>query len=212
MASRIASPDRCDHVSQPVGHLRRAPPGQSRRCVLNGCRSPGAQNQFCGPPCAGGRQVRFRPRLAGRHRRSRPVDTARQPAGDQCRSIASSVTRPVGGCHSYRRDATHVEKAHEPRVPFQRVHTSAFPPVRIARRYGDAMPKSAPLDSASRRHGRPRPAELPNVVEGQIAELCRDLAIEGKRMRQLQEQADELRRVIRQWAGHSEARSDGDMS
>jgi hypothetical protein len=54
--------------------------------------------------------------------------------------------------------------------------------------------------------------ELPNVVEGQIAELCRDLAIEGKRMRQLQEQADELRRVIRQWAGHSEARSDGDMS
>jgi hypothetical protein len=27
-------------------------------------------------------------------------------------------------------------------------------------------------------------------------------------MRQLQEQADELRRVIRQWAGHSEARSD----
>jgi uncharacterized membrane protein (DUF106 family) len=53
---------------------------------------------------------------------------------------------------------------------------------------------------------------LPNVVEGQIAELCRDLAIEGKRMRQLQEQADELRRVIRQWADRSEARSDGDMS
>jgi hypothetical protein len=72
------------------------------------------------------------------------------------------------------------------------------------------MPKSAPLDPSSRRHGRPRPAELPNVVEGQIAELCRDLAIEGKRMRQLQEQADELRRVIRQWAGHSDARSDGD--
>jgi hypothetical protein len=31
-------------------------------------------------------------------------------------------------------------------------------------------------------------------------------------MRQLQEQADELRSVIRQWAGHSEARSDNDMS
>jgi hypothetical protein len=74
------------------------------------------------------------------------------------------------------------------------------------------MPKSAALGAASRRHVRPRPAELPNVVEGQIAELCRDLAIEAKRMRQLQEQADELRRVIRQWAGHSEARSDGDMS
>jgi uncharacterized membrane protein (DUF106 family) len=40
---------------------------------------------------------------------------------------------------------------------------------------------------------------LPNVIEGQIAELCRDLAVEAKRMRQLQEQADELRRVIRQW-------------
>jgi hypothetical protein len=40
---------------------------------------------------------------------------------------------------------------------------------------------------------------LPNV-EGQIAEFCRDLAVEAKRMRQLQEQADELRRVIRQWA------------
>ena len=73
------------------------------------------------------------------------------------------------------------------------------------------MPKSAVVGPVSRRHGRP-PAELPDVVEGQIAELCRDLAVEGKRMRQLQEQADELRRVIRQWAGHSEARSDGDMS
>ena len=47
-------------------------------------------------------------------------------------------------------------------------------------------------------------------LEGQIAELCRDLAVEGKRIRQLQEQADELRRVIRQWAGAGDARSDGD--
>jgi hypothetical protein len=39
----------------------------------------------------------------------------------------------------------------------------------------------------------------PSVVEGQIAELCRDLSVEAKRMRQLQQQADELRRVIRQW-------------
>jgi hypothetical protein len=61
------------------------------------------------------------------------------------------------------------------------------------------MPKSAVVPRAPRRHGRPRPAELPNVVEGQIAELCRDLAVEAKRMRQLQEQADELRRVIREW-------------
>ena len=74
------------------------------------------------------------------------------------------------------------------------------------------MPKSAVVRRASRRHGQPRPAELANVVEGQIAEICRDLAVEAKRVRQLQEQADELRRAIRQWAGHSEARSYGDIS
>lgn len=74
------------------------------------------------------------------------------------------------------------------------------------------MPKSAVVHRASRRHRRPRPAELPNAVEGQIAEICRDLAVEAKRMRQLQEQADELRTVIRQWAGHSEAHSDGNIS
>jgi hypothetical protein len=62
------------------------------------------------------------------------------------------------------------------------------------------MPKSVVGPRAPRRHRRPRPAELPDVVEGQIAELCRDLAVGAKRMRQLQEQADELRRVIRQWA------------
>jgi hypothetical protein len=52
-----------------------------------------------------------------------------------------------------------------------------------------------------------RPSELPNVVEGQIAELCRDLAVEAKRMRQLQDQADELRRVIRQWVNPSPTRT-----
>ena len=66
------------------------------------------------------------------------------------------------------------------------------------------MPKPAVVGRASRRDGRPRHAEMPDVVEGQIAEICRDLAVEAKRMRQLQEQADELRKVIRQWAGHSE--------
>jgi hypothetical protein len=69
------------------------------------------------------------------------------------------------------------------------------------------MPKSEILGSARRRQGR-RPAELPNVVEGQIAEICRDLAVQAKRIRQLQEQADELRTVIRQWVGQSEADSD----
>jgi hypothetical protein len=65
---------------------------------------------------------------------------------------------------------------------------------------GMLMPKSAVVGRALRRQGRPRPAALRNVVEGQITEICRDLAVEAKRMRQLHEQADELRSVIRQWA------------
>jgi hypothetical protein len=69
------------------------------------------------------------------------------------------------------------------------------------------MPKSAVVRHASRRHGRPPPAELPNVVEGRIAELCRDLAVEAKRMRQLQEQADELRTVIHRWANPRDTRT-----
>ena len=63
------------------------------------------------------------------------------------------------------------------------------------------MPKS--VGAARRRQRRPRPAELPNAVEGQIAEICRDLAEQVKRMRQLHEQADELRVVIREWASPS---------
>ena len=74
------------------------------------------------------------------------------------------------------------------------------------------MPKSAVIGHSSSRHGRSRPAELADVVEGQIAELCRDLAVEAKRIHQLQQQADELRRVIREWAGHSGAHSQGDIS
>jgi hypothetical protein len=67
------------------------------------------------------------------------------------------------------------------------------------------MPKPAVAGRGVRKHERPRTAELPNVVEGQITEICRDLAVQAKRMRQLQEQADELRTVIRQWAGGFEA-------
>jgi hypothetical protein len=67
-------------------------------------------------------------------------------------------------------------------------------------RLRDAMPKSEVVSAARRRQGRRRPAELPNAVEGQIAEICRDLAVQVKRMRQLQEQADELRVVICDWA------------
>jgi hypothetical protein len=67
------------------------------------------------------------------------------------------------------------------------------------------MPKAEVVGSAPRRRAGRRIAELPNTVEGHIAEICRDLAVQAKRMRQLHEQADELRRVIRQWAGQSEA-------
>ena len=69
------------------------------------------------------------------------------------------------------------------------------------------MLKSAVAGRELRKHERPRPGELPNVVEGQITEICRDLAVEAKRMRQLQEQADELRTLIRQLAGGFEADS-----
>jgi hypothetical protein len=70
------------------------------------------------------------------------------------------------------------------------------------------MPKSEVV-SAARRRQRRRPAELPNSVEGHIAEICRDLAVQVKRMRQLQEQADELRVVIREWASEPEPTADG---
>ena len=69
------------------------------------------------------------------------------------------------------------------------------------------MPMSDVVGGMLRRHGRARSVAVPNAVEGQIAEICRDLAVQAKRMRQLQEQADELRTVIRQWAGGSEVDS-----
>ena len=67
------------------------------------------------------------------------------------------------------------------------------------------MPKAEVVGGAPRRRARRPPPELPNSVEGQIAEICRDLAVQTKRMRQLREQADELRAVIREWAAQSEA-------
>jgi hypothetical protein len=70
------------------------------------------------------------------------------------------------------------------------------------------MPKSEVVSAARSRQEQRRPAELPNVVEGQIAEICRDLAVQVKRMRQLQEQADELRVAIREWVSPSEPTSD----
>lgn len=63
------------------------------------------------------------------------------------------------------------------------------------------MPKPGVVSSARRRRERRRQAELPNAVEGQIAEISHEVSVQVKRMRQLQEQVDELRAVIRQWVG-----------
>jgi hypothetical protein len=70
------------------------------------------------------------------------------------------------------------------------------------------MSKSGVVGRAPRRAGAHRSVQLPDAVEGQIAEICRDLAVQTKRMRQLQEQADELRTVIRQWAVQSSAENE----
>lgn len=67
------------------------------------------------------------------------------------------------------------------------------------------MPKAEVVGGAPRRRVRRRPAEFANTVEGQIAELCRELAVQAKRMQQLHEQADELCTAIREWAAQSEA-------
>ena len=69
------------------------------------------------------------------------------------------------------------------------------------------MPKFETVSPARQKQRRRGPALLPNAVEGQIVEICRDLAVQVKRMRQLQEQADELRVVIREWASPSEPTS-----
>ena len=55
------------------------------------------------------------------------------------------------------------------------------------------MPKAEVVDGTPRRRAQRPPAELANAVEGQIAEICCDLAVSAKRMQQLREQADELR-------------------
>jgi hypothetical protein len=68
------------------------------------------------------------------------------------------------------------------------------------------MPKSEVARAALPSQRRRRPAELSNAVEGHIAEICRDLAVQVKRMRQLQEQADELRVVILEWASRSHSK------
>ena len=65
------------------------------------------------------------------------------------------------------------------------------------------MRKSGVSRSADRKQGRPGPAELAGTVEGQMAEICHDLAVQVKRMKQLEQQAQELRTTLRLWAGPS---------
>jgi hypothetical protein len=62
------------------------------------------------------------------------------------------------------------------------------------------MPKSE-VSGARRKRSPVGRAEFPSTLEGQVVEICRDLAVQVKRMRQLQEQADELRTAFREWAG-----------
>jgi len=62
------------------------------------------------------------------------------------------------------------------------------------------MPKSAVSRGARRNRRSAERATLPNALEGQIEDICRDMAVQVKRMRQLHEQADELRTTFRQWA------------
>ena len=68
----------------------------------------------------------------------------------------------------------------------------------------DVMRKSGVSSSAGRKRQRPGAAELSSTVEGQIAEICHDLAVQAKRMKQLEQQAHELRTTLRLWVGPSE--------
>jgi hypothetical protein len=61
------------------------------------------------------------------------------------------------------------------------------------------MPKSGVLGAVRRTPRRLTRPELPDGLEGRVAEICHDLAVQAKRLRQLQEQAQELRVVIREW-------------
>ena len=63
------------------------------------------------------------------------------------------------------------------------------------------MPTSGVSHGARRSRRSAARATVPDALEGQIEEICRDMAVEVKRMRQLQEQAHELRTALREWAG-----------
>jgi len=142
------------------------------------------------------RQIRLKAEL--RFNRSASL-TARESVGAELAVEAERVSTSAWPS----RAAPNAEEHQSRSVP-KRTYTG-IPACQDRAVRGDAMPKAEVVGSAPRRRARRRTAELPNTVEGQIAEICRDLAVQAKRMRQLHEQADELRRVIRQWVGQSEA-------
>ena len=85
---------------------------------------------------------------------------------------------------------------------FQTGQTCGFPGVTMRIDHvRDTMPKSGVSQGARRNRGSVARAALPDALEGQIEEICREVAVQVKRMRQLQEQADELRATLREWAG-----------
>lgn len=65
------------------------------------------------------------------------------------------------------------------------------------------MRKSGVSRRAVRKQRQPSPPELPSSAEGQVEEICSDLAVQVKRMKQLQEQAQELRTTLRLWTDPS---------
>ena len=73
------------------------------------------------------------------------------------------------------------------------------------------MTKLAAVRRTPRPRGTPRRPEMASLVEGQITELCRDIAIEVKRMRQLQTQTSELRLALEEWIGYAEPRGCNDI-
>ena len=61
------------------------------------------------------------------------------------------------------------------------------------------MPKSGISGGERRKPGPVARTRPPDALEGQIEEMCRDLAVQVKRMTQLQRQAEELRAALREW-------------
>ena len=91
-----------------------------------------------------------------------------------------------------------IEDCHERSKEHIRVPRSLSGYVSYQRR--NAMPKSEVLRGARWKRRAAGRVELPDALEGQVEEICRDLSEQVKRMRQLQEQADELRTALREWA------------